>query len=91
MTRDGGNALDDDIPEELVLVELVSRVLDKGAVIAGDVVISIAGIDLVHLGLNLYVSSAETARRAGLRQARGPDEPPGVAPPSNARLSEGDG
>jgi gas vesicle structural protein len=48
--------------EELSLADLVSRVLDKGAVISGDVTISVAGVDLIYLGLNLVVSSIESMR-----------------------------
>lgn len=48
--------------DEFGLVELVNRVLDKGAVISGDVVISVAGVDLVYLGLRLLVSSVESMR-----------------------------
>jgi hypothetical protein len=53
--------------QDLQLVELVNRVLDRGAVITGEITISVAGIDLVFLGLQLVVASAETARgRPGL-------------------------
>lgn len=48
--------------EELTLVEVVNRVLDKGAVISGDVTISVAGVDLIYLGLKLLVSSVESVR-----------------------------
>jgi hypothetical protein len=58
--------------EELVLAELVSRVLDRGVMVAGDVTISVAGIDLVHLALRLRLSSTETLRR--LETARTPDQ-----------------
>ncbi len=53
-----------DLPvhEQLSLTEMVSRVLDKGAVISGDVMISVAGIDLVYLGLQVVLTSVETAR-----------------------------
>lgn len=44
------------------LAELVNRVLDKGAVISGDVVISVAGVDLIYVGLRLLVSSVETMK-----------------------------
>lgn len=49
--------------ERLVLGELLNHVLDKGVVIAGDVTISVAGIDLVRLGVSLYLSSVETLER----------------------------
>lgn len=45
------------------LVDLVNRVLDRGVVISGDVVISVAGVDLVYLGLNAVLTSVTTARR----------------------------
>jgi hypothetical protein len=35
-------------------------VLDKGVVIAGDVTISVADIDLIRVGLSLYLTSIET-------------------------------
>lgn len=47
---------------DFALVELVNRVLDKGAVISGDVVISVAGVDLIYVGLRLVVSSVETMK-----------------------------
>jgi uncharacterized membrane protein len=37
-------------------------VLNKGAVIVGDVVISVAGIDLIYLGVNLVVTSVQTMK-----------------------------
>jgi gas vesicle structural protein len=45
------------------LVDLVNRLLDKGVVIRGDVTISVAGVDLVYLGLNALLTSATTMRR----------------------------
>ncbi|MEO5511061.1 MAG: gas vesicle protein [Longimicrobiales bacterium] len=46
--------------DDLSLVELVNRVLDRGAVISGDVVISVAGVDLVYVGLRLLLASVES-------------------------------
>lgn len=51
--------------EELVLSELVNRVLDRGVVVSGEVVISVAGVDLVYLGLDLLLTSVETAASRG--------------------------
>jgi hypothetical protein len=48
---------------DVVLSELVSRVLDKGVVVKGDVTISVAGVELVHLDLNLRLASTETLIR----------------------------
>lgn len=51
------------LDERLRLVELVDRVLDRGMVLRGDIVISVAGIDLVYLELHLLLSSVETLAR----------------------------
>jgi len=52
----------DDLEEgNLVLSDLVNRVLDKGVVISGHVLISIADIDLIALDLKLLITSIETA------------------------------
>jgi hypothetical protein len=44
------------------LLELLNRVLDRGVVLRGDVTISLAGVDLVYLGLNTLLTSVATAR-----------------------------
>ncbi len=49
----------------VTLSEVLDRVLNTGAVVAGEVVISVAGIDLLYLGLNLMLSSVETVRATG--------------------------
>ena len=38
------------------LSEVLDRVLNKGVVVAGEVVITLADVDLVYIGLNLLVS-----------------------------------
>jgi hypothetical protein len=52
--------------EQHSLADLVNRVLDKGAVISGDVTISVAGVDLIYLGINLILSSVESMRGRAL-------------------------
>jgi hypothetical protein len=46
------------------LAEVLDRILNKGVVVTGEVVLSVAGIDLVYLGLNVVLTSIETARNA---------------------------
>lgn len=46
---------------ELSLLETLDHVLNRGLVIAGEITISVADIDLIFLGLNVLVSSVETA------------------------------
>jgi hypothetical protein len=48
--------------ERLSLCEALDRVLNKGAVIMGEVMISVANIDLIYLGLQIILTSMETAR-----------------------------
>jgi hypothetical protein len=55
--------------QQLQLLELVNRVLDRGAVISGEIMISIAGVDLVYVGLQLVLTSVETARDRSLTTA----------------------
>lgn len=59
---------------DLSLTEIVSHVLDRGAVIRGDVMISVAGIDLVYLGLQVVLTSVETAREKGRHLTADPYE-----------------
>lgn len=47
--------------ERVSLCDTLDRVLSKGVVVSGEVVISVAGIDLVYLGLTLTLTSVETA------------------------------
>ncbi|ROO85583.1 gas vesicle protein GvpA/GvpJ/GvpM family [Actinocorallia herbida] len=53
--------------EPVALVDLLDRLLAGGVVIAGDVVISIADVDLVHISLRAVIASVrpEIARIAG--------------------------
>ncbi len=45
--------------EQLALVDLVDRLIDGGVVVHGDVVLSLAGVDLVYLGLRLVLAPAD--------------------------------
>ena len=46
---------------DLSLLETLDHVLNRGLVIAGEITISVADIDLIYLGLNVLLSSVETA------------------------------
>lgn len=46
--------------KDVTLLEILDRVLDKGAVVSGDIVISIADVDLIYIGLKVLISSVET-------------------------------
>ena len=58
-------------PEQLVLSDLVNRVLDKGVVISSQITISIADVDLIHVDLRLLISAvAALEDRAAARAKR---------------------
>jgi hypothetical protein len=54
---------------QVALVDLLDRLLAGGVVVAGEVTLSIADIDLVHVSLRALISSTETLLRPG--DARG--------------------
>lgn len=49
--------------EDQTLLHLLDRLLDAGIVLSGDVRVSIAGVDLLYVGLKLLLSSVDTAER----------------------------
>lgn len=50
-----------DYDREVTLLDLADRLLDKGVSISGDIVISVAGVDLVYLSLRALLASVDTA------------------------------
>ena len=66
------------------LVDLLDRVVDRGVVVNGDVILQLAGIDLVRLDLRLLLvgmetstelAAAATAERQDQRQEQGREGP----------------
>jgi hypothetical protein len=49
--------------DELSLLDIIDHVLNSGVVIQGSIVISIGGVDLIYVGLNVVLTSVETALR----------------------------
>jgi Gas vesicle protein len=56
---------------EVALVDLVDRLLGGGVVIAGDVTLAVADVDLVYVSLRALVSSVATAKEKQLLPAMG--------------------
>ena len=52
--------------QDVALVDLIDRLLGSGVVIAGDITLSVAEIDLVYIGLRALVSSVATAEQKGI-------------------------
>jgi|GEM_PF-1389835 len=53
-----------DPERRITLCETLDRVLNKGVVLAGEIVISVADVDLVYLNVQVLLSSVETVCRA---------------------------
>lgn len=57
--------------EDVTLLELLDRVIDRGVYLSGDVTISVADVDLIYLGLKVMLTTAERAdEMRGLTAAR---------------------
>jgi Gas vesicle protein len=50
---------------DVALVDLVDRLLTGGVVLAGDVTLSLAGVDLVHVSVRALISAVETIESGG--------------------------
>jgi hypothetical protein len=51
------------LEQQITLLELVDRVLNKGVVLSGDITLSVAGVDLVYVGLRVLLASVSTMER----------------------------
>jgi hypothetical protein len=51
------------LPKPEALIDVLDRLLDTGAVLDGHLVLSVAGVDLVHLGLRALLASVDSAAR----------------------------
>jgi gas vesicle structural protein len=49
--------------DETSLLDILDHVLNAGVIIRGNLVISLAGVDLVYVGLDVILTSVETALR----------------------------
>jgi gas vesicle structural protein len=53
----------DDGADEMSLLDVLDHVLNQGVILRGNLVISLAGVDLVFVGLDVILTSVETAMR----------------------------
>jgi len=60
--------------KNVTLVDALDKVLEKGAVINGDVVIRVADVDLVFLGLRLILTSISKAEELSGKNFSNPDK-----------------
>lgn len=67
-------------PRNTELAEALDRIMNKGAVLRGDLVLTVADVDLLYLDLRLLVSAVDTAFGPPDSSASDAD----VSPPSHA-------
>lgn len=60
--------------ERVTLVDALDKVLEKGAIINGDIVLRVADVDLVFLGLRLILTSVSKAEELSGRSFSNPDK-----------------
>jgi superfamily II RNA helicase len=63
-----------DKEKNVALIDVVDRLLEKGAVVQGDVAIRLADVDLVYIGLRLMVTSVSKLASLQNRQNKSPRE-----------------
>ena len=54
------------VEQEVALVDLVDRLLGGGVVIAGDITLGVADVDLVRISLRALISSVDKLERGPL-------------------------
>ena len=52
--------------QAVALADILDRVLDKGVVIAGDVMVSLVGVELLNIRLRLLIASVDKAVEMGI-------------------------
>ena len=45
--------------QEVTLLDLLDRMIDHGVILAGDITISVADVDLIYLGLRVMLAPVE--------------------------------
>jgi gas vesicle structural protein len=55
---------------EVTLLDLVDRAVDHGVILAGDITIAVADIDLIYVGLQVLLASVERVQELRMEQER---------------------
>ena len=55
---------------EVTLLDLVDRAIEHGAILAGDITIAVANIDLIYVGLEVLIASIERMERLRAERER---------------------
>jgi len=51
----------DDLHDDFSLLDILDHVLNQGVILRGNLVISLVGVDLIDVGLDVILTSVETA------------------------------
>jgi hypothetical protein len=62
------------LEQQITLLELVDRVLNKGVVLSGDITLSVADVDLVYVGLRVLLVSVGALEELQARSAEEAEE-----------------
>jgi hypothetical protein len=54
------------VSQDVVLIDLLDRLLGGGVVIAGDITLAVADVDLVYVQLRALVAAVATAQEKGI-------------------------
>jgi len=54
--------------DRLSVLDLADRLLNRGVVITGEATISVAGVDLIYLGLNVILAATESIAQLEARK-----------------------
>ena len=55
---------------EVTLLDLVDRAIDHGVILAGDITIAVADIDLIYVGLQVLLASVERVEELSAERER---------------------
>jgi gas vesicle structural protein len=56
--------------QEVTLMDLVDRAIEHGAILAGDITIAVAEVDLIYVGLEVLIASIERMERLRAERER---------------------
>ncbi|HUG55552.1 MAG TPA: gas vesicle protein [Candidatus Limnocylindrales bacterium] len=78
------------LPQSTSIIDVLDRVLDKGLVVAGDISISLANVELLTIRIRLLICSIDKAEQIGLnwwRYDRNLATPAGAARATDGELA----
>jgi gas vesicle structural protein len=55
---------------EVTLLDLVDRAVDHGVILAGDITIAVADIDLIYVGLQVLLASVERVQELSVEREK---------------------